>query len=233
MAFYIQLTAHPERSAGMGLSMNIGGSSPEPPEYKPFVKVTLTGGTSYNDYFTYNKIPAGYYSGRSDIYTVRLTSGMTFGGSDTFRDCTNMEGAYLIGAGTIIARTFQGCTEMTHCTLSQRYTRLEGWVFSGCTSLTSITIPDSVTLIGGYSFMGCSSLDSVVLGSGLTQINQQCFANCISLLEITCTAPTAPTLSANVFQNVASDGTLYVPKGSDYSTWVAQLPQNWTIYPEF
>ena len=225
----IQLTKHPERKYGMGLSMNFGGPTPPPPPYRPKVQVTLTGGTTVVDYFDNNTIPAGYYSGRTDIYSVHIWSGMTIGGQEVFKDCTNLNYAIVNGGGTIVAHCFQGCTKMLTVSISNRYTRLEGWIFSGCTSLSSVTIPDSVTLIGGYTFQDCTNLEEVVLGSGMTQINIQCFKNTSSLTSITCLATTAPTLGNNVFQNIASDGTLYVPTGSDYSTWVAALPVNWTV----
>ena len=96
-----------------------------------------------------------------------------------------------------------------------------------CTSLTSITIPDTVTLVGGYAFKG-SGLVGISLGSGLTQINQECFDDCVDLSYIECSAPVAPTLGNNVFRNVAEYGTLYVPFGSDYSTWLAALPEGWS-----
>lgn len=218
----IVLTKHPERQFTMGISMSMTAT--------PYVpKVHLWSTTSaWTETFADNKIPDKHYSGRTDIIKVVVDSGLRDGDS-TFRGCTNLSSVTLNGFTTIVAHTFQGCTALTDVTIWSATTRLEGWIFSGCTSLSSITIPDKVTLIGGYSFQGCTTLEEVVLGSGLAKVNIQCFDGCISLTSITCTAPTAPTLGYNVFRNIASDGTLYVPTGSDYSTWLAALPQNWEV----
>lgn len=224
----ITLTKHPERLSGMGLSLNIGGSTPS--SYTPYVDVQLTDESHVQDTFENNTIPGGYYSGRTDIYRVLVRSGITIGGEEVWKNCTSMHYAILNGAGTVKAHSFQACTSLTGCEISSQYTRLEGWVFSGCTSLSSITIPDSVTLIGGYSFQGCTALEEMVIGSGMTQINQQCFYGCTSLNSIVCRATTAPTLGNNVFGNVAEHGTLYIPMGSDYSTWLAALPEGWYLF---
>lgn len=217
----IVLTKHPERQFTMGLSMNFGdGPTPSP-------KVRLWSTTSaWTETFEDNRIPRNYYSGRTDLVKVVIDRGVSLADS-AFKACPNLS-SVTTNQSTIIASSFANCSNLVDVTLNYT-TRLEGWVFSGCTSLTSITIPDTVTLIGGYAFKGCSSLVEVTLGTGLATLNAEVFDNCISLDGITCTATTAPTLGNNVFRNIGSDGTLFVPTGSDYSTWVAQLPQNWTV----
>ena len=227
MAQFITLTRYPNRQSGMGLSMNIGGSTP-PSAYTPYVDVQLTDESHVQDTFENNTIPGGYYSGRTDIFRVHVHSGITIGGEEVWKDCTNMQYAILNGGGTVKAHSFQGCSALTGCEISNQYTRLEGWVFSGCTSLSSITIPDSVTLIGGYTFSNCSNMKEVTLGSGLTQINDRVFSNLRNLKKITCYATTAPALGSDVFTRIASGGTLYVPTGSDYSSWTSKLT-NWTV----
>jgi len=228
MAKYITLTKHPERLCGeLGISMYFGAPAPQ-----RIPKVHLQAShpdSAWTETFENNTIPASYYSARTDLIYVRTERGIVYS-DGCFVGCTNLEKAVINGSSTIAASSFRGCSSLTSVTINTNGTQEIGdSAFADCDTLTSITLPSSLQIIGNYVFMGCSSLDSVILGSGLTQINQQCFANCISLLEITCTAPTAPTLGANVFRNVASDGTLYVPTGSDYSTWLAALPQNWTI----
>ena len=224
---YIQLTKHPERASGMGLSLSIGQGEPPAP-YVPYVDVQLTDESHERDEFTENTIPGGYYSGRTDIYRVHVRSGITIGGEEVWKDCTSMQYVVLNGSGTVKAHSFQGCSGLTGCEINNQYTRLEGWVFSGCTSLTSITIPDSVTLIGGYSFSNCSNLEEISFGSGLTQLNRNMFTNCSNLDKITCKATTAPTLGLQVFSGVANTGTLYIPSGADYSTWLTELGSGWT-----
>jgi hypothetical protein len=107
--------------------------------------------------------------------------------------------------------------------------------FYRCTGLTGdLVIPNSVTSIGEEVFNGCTGLTSLTLGSGVTEIRREAFYNCKGLTSIVCFAPTAPTISNNTFRNVSSGGELYVPIGSDYSSWMNTSSYylgyyNWTM----
>lgn len=108
--------------------------------------------------------------------------------------------------------------------------------FKGCSRMTEIKFKDTLTSISGPSFSGCTSLEKVTFGSGLTSVGTSSgflaysiFTGCTSLTEITCLAPTAPTLLKKSIQGIENNGgTLYVPNGSDYRTWTAILT-SWTI----
>lgn len=220
----IVLTKHPERQFTMGLSMNFGDG----PTPSPTVRLWSTT-SAWTETFNDGKIPNNYYSGRTDLIKVQVDGGIKYLGDRAFCDCVNLSAATVNGQSQWKGHSFMGCTSLKDVTIGSKYTTIEGWAFSGCTSLEEVVIPDNITVFGGYSFGQCTSLEKVTISSGLTEIKIQMFDGCISLTEITCRATTAPTLAANVFRNVASDGTLYVPTGSDYSTWVAALPQNWTV----
>lgn len=102
--------------------------------------------------------------------------------------------------------------------------------FTNCVSITSVTIPNSVTSIGDYAFKKCSGLTSVVIGDSVTSIGFMAFENCTSLTSITCYATTAPTYRVSFgFSSLPKNGKLYVPSGSDYSSWKSELPSGWTI----
>jgi hypothetical protein len=60
-------------------------------------------------------------------------------------------------------------------------------------------------------------------------IGSSTFYDCSSLTSITSYATTAPTLDSDVFQRLPQNGTLYVPYGSNYSTWLAELPSGWSV----
>ena len=55
----------------------------------------------------------------------------------------------------------------------------------------------------------------------MTGIGSGAFQNCTSLESITSQAITAPTIQSYTFNNVKTGGTLYVPAGSDYSSWMS------------
>ena len=104
--------------------------------------------------------------------------------------------------------------------------------FEGYKNLTSVIISDSVTIIDNSAFRNCSGLTSVTIGSGVTSIGNYAFYGCKSLNSITCYATTKPSFSGSgsfVFTSLPKNGKLYVPNGSDYSSWLKQLPSGWTI----
>lgn len=100
--------------------------------------------------------------------------------------------------------------------------------------ITEISIPDSVTTIEDGAFSDCSNLSSVTIGSGVTSVGDSVFTRCSNLSTITCNATTAPTINGYLDEwvsyggfSIAEVGTFNYPCGSDYSTWLAQLPSEW------
>lgn len=124
----------------------------------------------------------------------------------------------------------------TNVVIPDSITSIKNNAFLYCTSLSSVTIGSGVNNIAGSTFEDCTSLQKVTIGSGVTSIGtsygflaSSIFTGCTSLREITCLAPTAPTLLKKSIQGIENNnGVLYVPNGSDYSTWKAILT-TWTI----
>ena len=86
--------------------------------------------------------------------------------------------------------------------------------FLACKALTEITLPDSVTLIGPGAFEGCIGLTSVTIPGGVTSIGSNAFAYCTGLTRVTFKSQTPPEFGFNVFGNVSSSMTVYVPGGT-------------------
>ena len=137
------------------------------------------------------------------------------------------------------AYTFSSTGEHTVGYMLKDKTKLSGNMlnghFKGCSRMKEIKFKDELTSISGPSFSGCTSLQKVTFGSGLTSVGisssfpSSIFTGCTNLREITCLAPTAPTLLKKSIQGIENNkGVLYVPYGSDYSTWKAIL-KSWTI----
>jgi len=102
--------------------------------------------------------------------------------------------------------------------------------FSLINNLTYIEIPDSVKTIENYAFERGDYLTGVTIGSGVTTIGDNAFYKQQKLSYIKIYAPTAPILGEYVFTLCNSSGTLYYPKGSDYSTWKsASVLSRWTF----
>ena len=137
------------------------------------------------------------------------------------------------------AYTFSSTGEHTVGYILKDKTTLDGSMinghFKGCSRMKEIKFKDELTTISGPTFSGCTSLQKVTFGSGLTSVGSSggfsfsIFTGCKNLREITCLAPTAPTLLKKSIQGVEkNNGTLYVPQGSDYSTWTSILT-TWNV----
>lgn len=108
-------------------------------------------------------------------------------------------------------------------------------------NVAKIEVGSGITELGWDCFRYNSNLSSVTLGESVSLIQQCSFGEAYSLSEISCYASDAPTLGSGswggVFKNASANGTLYVPYGSDYSSWVdrnsatsgMKLASGWTI----
>ena len=137
------------------------------------------------------------------------------------------------------AYTFSSIGEHTVGYMLKDKTKLAGNMFNGhfkgCSRMKEIKFKDELTTISGPSFSGCTSLQKVTFGSGLTSVGSSggfsfsIFTGCTNLREITCLAPTAPTLLKKSIQGIEkNNGVLYVPNGSDYRTWTSILT-SWSV----
>lgn len=170
------------------------------------------------------------YTGNLRMKTYEIGDGVKSIGYQAFRNNNSLESISIPDSVTLIdGRAFQDCIKLTAVTIGSGVTSIGRIAFSNCNRLQSITIPDSVTSIGDTAFYSCTGLTAVIIGSGVTSIESNAFNNCWSLMSITCKSTVAPTIGSNIFTSMPSNGTLYVPAGSDYSSWLSALPSGWTI----
>ena len=166
--------------------------------------------------------------------TLVIPNSVTSIGSVAFHNCSGLTGITIPNSVSSIKNdTFAGCKGLTSITIPNSVSNIETAAFSNCSRLTRITIPDSVTNIEQSVFRNCSGLTEVTIGSGVTSIGNYTFSGCTGLTQITCYAKTAPTIQSQTFHSVKSNGVLYYPVGSDYSTWLQTTSYylgyyNWT-----
>lgn len=126
---------------------------------------------------------------------------------------------------------FDQCIELKSVTLPRSLGKLNEGIFNSCIALEKVNIGPNVRELGSSAFSGCNSLKELVLPASLTYINPWAINYCINLRTITCHAEVAPGLADWAIQ-ILNDGvksTLRVPKGADYSSWLAQLGSNWEV----
>lgn len=93
-----------------------------------------------------------------------------------------------------------------------------------------VVLGEGIVAVSDLSFWGLDALQSVSLPSTLKVLRYGAFYACAKLNEIECKAAVAPNISGgDVFSYLPVKGTLSVPEGADYSSWMAALPAGWTI----
>lgn len=157
----------------------------------------------------------------SSLTSINIPSGVTSIGDYAFDSCYALKSITIPDSVTSIGNeAFGGCS-LTSVTIPNSVTSIGDWAFYNCDSLTSVVIPNSVTSIGSNAFQYCAKLTSITIGSGVTSIGDSAFNYGEGLTSIISLATTAPTIQNGTFQDVKTNGTLYVPSGSSgYDVWM-------------
>ena len=93
--------------------------------------------------------------------------------------------------------------------------------FKACGAMVSVYVPDNVKNIESRAFNSCVSLSSVTIGDNIATIGDGSFGDCRALKEVRITAKTPPEIYEKTFDNIKSDGTLYIHKKSEgYDAWI-------------
>lgn len=120
-----------------------------------------------------------------------------------------------------------------YVTIPEGISVLNDYLFAYMSFITKVIISEGVTTIGNGAFTECVDLKEVDISSTVTDMRDyNIFAYSPNLKTITVRAKTAPSISGNTFRYINEIGTLYYPKGSDYSKWIEQLSVNhihWTF----
>lgn len=127
---------------------------------------------------------------------------------------------------------FSGCTSLITAPSLPATTLGVGcytYMFKECNTLTSLPTIAASDLFGEGSanspawlmFNACIGLEEITISSNLTKLASGMFAECSNLKTIYCYSQDAPSISYNTFQGVSTNGVLYTPQGSDYSSWLS------------
>lgn len=111
--------------------------------------------------------------------------------------------------------TFQYCENLQRVTLPQSLVTIGHAALSHC-AYNEIVIPDGVTTIEDYAFDCCEYLERAVIGRGVKSIGYAAFENCKRLKKVVSHIPADSlfVMDNSVFNNIADDCVLYVPRGA-------------------
>ena len=102
---------------------------------------------------------------------------------------------------------------MTSVVIGKGVTNIGVGAFENCVGLSNVKIPMGVTGIARYAFAYCDGLKTVTIGDGVTGIGIGAFADCTHLTRVVFDGD-SPLVAESVFNGVASDCVVYIPKGA-------------------
>lgn len=121
---------------------------------------------------------------------------------------------------------FEGYQHLYTIALPDTIKDLGKIAFADCFGLRDITIPSQLETIGNQAFRNCVWLEEIHLPETFKSFlptssqNDGVFMGCENLKRIICDAPISPIIDADTFYDISNNGTLIVPSGSNYSTWM-------------
>ena len=137
---------------------------------------------------------------------------------------------------TIGESAFARCTRITNIEFNNGLKTIGKHAFNSL-SLTEIIIPNTLTSIGDYAF-AWNYVEYVELPANGITLGSNILYGCDALSKIKILPSTGlkPTIKNDTFQEIASNGILEYPQGSDYSDWLSSSSYylgyyNWTGSP--
>lgn len=172
------------------------------------------------------------------LETVQFPNTLETFYNTSFYGCVNLQEVILPDSVTSVSQgSFGNCVNIKKAVLSKNLEEVPYYMLSS-TALEELIIPEGIKILRGVAFEKCSNLKEVTLPATLTTIEHGVFNDCISLEKIVCRGNTPPNInitnSDKAFENVKTNGVLYVPVGTEeaYSAWIALEENglsNWTI----
>ena len=141
---------------------------------------------------------------------------------------------YTLVDNKIPTRSFNNLKSVKRVTIEDSVAGFKGEYgkagFNMCSNMQKVVIGSGVTEIPAFAFSGCTSVTEVVIGNAggcsVRFLEGTSFQGCSSLRKISCYAASAPVVFYQAFEGVATNGNLYYPVGSDYSSWLTTPPSN-------
>lgn len=146
---------------------------------------------------------------------ISIPYGLTTLGNAAVQSCRKLKSiSFPTSLTTIGTSEFYDCASLRNFVMPSGMTAIPSSAFCGCHAMTEIVISDDVETIGADAFRAMYSITTVTIPSKVTSIGSAAFRYAYSLRELHFKSANPPTLGdANVFNNLQTVCTIYVPTG--------------------
>ena len=169
-----------------------------------------------------SKIPQGItkianyaFAGHFRLGSINIPDSVTYIGDYAFHYCPFYRIALPQGLTHIGDYAFQWCQKLTEVDIPENVTYIGEAALSNC-GYSTLVIPDKVTYIGAWAFDKCPNLTTVTIGKSVSSIGVFAFDGCDKLTKIVSRIPADKLFAVDesVFGSIATNCTLYVPRGA-------------------
>lgn len=126
---------------------------------------------------------------------------------------------------------FYNCTNLWYPNFDNNIAVISGdSAFYNCNAMHELTLPDSCTLFNLSSLRNCPNLHTLTIGKYISYVTGRISSGTTRLNVIYFRSTEPPHSDHNdLFTDVASSGTMYVPTGSNMDAYNEILPSGWTL----
>lgn len=151
-----------------------------------------------------------------ELESLNISDGVTTIGDYAFYGC-NVDDVYLPRTVNYIGiSAFESCINKS-LTIAGAPETIADYAFKSC-YFSTLNLEYGIKTIGVGAFYFCTKLESITIPSSVTELGSACFSSCRKLANVYCRPTTPPSVvgssSPTLFNDCASDLTIYVPLGS-------------------
>ena len=169
-----------------------------------------------------SKIPQGItkiadhaFAGHFRLSGINIPESVTYIGDYAFHCCPIFIITLPQGLTHIGDYAFQMCNKLIEIEIPENVTYIGEAALSNC-GYRKLVIPDKVTYIGAWAFDKCPNLTTVTIGKSVSSIGVFAFDGCDKLTKMVSRIPADRLFAVDesVFGSIATNCTLYVPRGA-------------------
>ena len=158
----------------------------------------------------------------TSLVSITVPDKVTKFGDRAFDACAALESIRLIGAESVGAYAFNGCTALTEALVGNSIGSIGASAFRGCTALEKLTLGVGNRLkIEASAFENCVSLSSFTVPSGLIRIHSSALKGCTGIEKfVLCATDCSVVQETDKYVSIFKDCPLTAVEIRDTVDWI-------------